>query len=118
MAVVDHEAAWHDLRRRLREPAANGQPRGSWGRPYLLELLDELEVHHLIDESGDRRVLRRFSATLVDTFLGLLPRHGSTDDPLEGDDRFATSPAMDGGERHAMTNGGHDGSQYRSPAPV
>lgn len=115
MAVVDHEAAWHEFRRRLREPAANGQPRSSWGRPHLLELLDELEVKHLIDESADRAILRRFAGGLVDTFLGLLPRSRSTDDPLELDDPSRTSRAMAGGELQPMT-GGHDGSQHHAPA--
>jgi hypothetical protein len=116
MAGVDGDALLVDLRRRLRA-------RPSWGLPQLRELLEELELEHTPDESVDAAVLRRFAAGLTDEFLGRLPpRNGSTDDPLAGDDPHSrdrgmtTSAAMDGGERHAMTEGGHDGSQHRTAA--
>lgn len=115
MAGVDGDALLVDLRRRLRE-------RPSWGLPQLRELLEELELEHTPDESADAAVLRRFASGLTDEFLGQLPRLGSPDDPLAGDDPRSlvqgpvTSAAMDGGERHAMTVGGHDGSQHSSRA--
>lgn len=102
MAVVDHEAAWADLRGELRRQRLE-DGRTSFGTPQLLELLDELEVRNRIDESHDRKVLRRFAGALVDTFLGLLPRATSTEGPLADDDQV-TSPAMARGEDHDPTS--------------
>lgn len=110
MAGVDGDGFLRALRARLREPGPDGRPRSSWGRPQLLEVLDELEAAHTPDESSDAAVLRRFAGALTDTLLEVLP--DPTPGPLTDDDR-ETSPAMDGGGAIRSLQGGtHDHDRH------
>jgi hypothetical protein len=114
MAAVDYEQAWRSLRHELRRQRRD-EGRTSFGTGALLELLDDCEDEAAIDESQDRRVLRRLLTHLTDVFFNLT-HPAAVADPLDADDRPATSTAMDGAADIRSDPGGHDDGRRTADA--
>jgi hypothetical protein len=113
--LVDHEALVLDLRHELRTATGpDGGQRNSWGRAQLLELLDELEGRHRVDEAADAATLRRFAGHLTDTFMGLVPRP-ATDIPLAADDRETSAPMDDSADMRSTQPRETHGEQHAGP---